>query len=168
MKSSRGTCVLLAIIMMYALGSSRGLGGERKISLKQLPVPVRKAFDAAYPGATIRGQSVETEKSGKFFEIESIDGKTRRDILYTPDGKAVETEETVDPATLGAELKNAVAKAYPNGRIVKAERVTKDSGVTYEFHITVGKKSKELVLDAAGTVVPERGEKGEKDEKEDD
>jgi len=65
--------------------------GENKApDLKILPAAVLDAFKTAYPKAVIKGTSKETEKGVTYYEIESVDGKLNRDLLYTADGKAAE------------------------------------------------------------------------------
>lgn len=141
--------------------------GEEKITRKDLPHEVLSAFEKTYPKASIKGLSREEEGGRVFYEIESLDGKTSRDILYAADGKAAEIEEAVAVRQLPAAVKAAASKEYPKGKIVKAEKVIRESVVEYEIHISVGKAKHEMVVEPAGKVV--KHEKEEADEgKEDD
>jgi len=157
--------MVVCIASVLAPGRESARAGEKKISKKQIPAAVLSAFQTAYPHATIKGQSVETENGKKFFEIESVDGKTKRDLLYTPDGKAVEVEESLEISTLPDEMKSAISKEYPKGKIIKAEKVTSDTSVTYEFQVKVGKKIKGLLLDPSGKLLKGGKEDAEKEEK---
>src|SRR5512140_1895314 len=73
---------------------------EKKITEKDLPAAVKSAFHKSYPHATIKGLAKETENGKTYYEIESIDGKLHRDLLYTPEGDAYEIEETISPGKL--------------------------------------------------------------------
>ncbi len=170
----RWSMLFLLAWLCSALAS--GSAADTKITKKQIPAPVLSAFQGTYPNAKIKGQSIETENGKKYYEIESTEGTTRRDLLYTPEGKVYEIEETADPASLPANLKNTVAKEYPKGKITKAEKVTaQDSTVTYEVQIKSGKKTKAVSFDASGDLLKpskksgekEKGEAEEKGEKED-
>jgi hypothetical protein len=161
--------VALSLCLFFVIGTLAGTAGEKKISKKQVPKAVLSAFQSQYPNATIKGQSVETENSKKFYEIESVEGTTHRDLLYEPDGTVAEIEESMDLATLPSEMKNTVEKEFPKGKIVKAEKVTHDSTSTYEFQVKVGKKTHEVKLDASGNVLKsKKGEENEGNEKEEE
>jgi hypothetical protein len=136
--------------------------GEKKITKKELPGEVLSAFEKSYPKATIKGLSREEEDGKTLYEIESLDGKTARDLLYSADGKVVEIEETVAAGQLPAAVKSTVDKEHPKGKIVKAEKVTKGSIVEYEIHIAIGKKTHELVVDPAGKVIEQKKANEEK------
>src|SRR6266850_6812108 len=149
MKISRVLFSVVCLCLLFGVA----MAGEKKISKKQIPSAVLTAFKTDYPNATIKGQAVETEKGKKYYEIESVDGKTSRDLLYTPDGRISEIEEDMDLTTVPAEMKGAADKAYPGGKLVKAEKVTAGTSVKYELHVKVGKKTKEVVLDASGKIM---------------
>lgn len=158
------------ILLLAATGVllAQGEQKEKKMTKADLPAAVIAAFEKAYPGAEIKGVSKETEKGITYFEIESVDGKTNRDLLYTADGKAAEIEETVATADLPKEIQAALKKAAGKGTVAKAEKLTRGSVVSYEFQIKTGKKTKEVAIDAKGKIQkPETTEKGEKEEKED-
>lgn len=144
--------------------------GEEKITKKDLPHEVLSAFERAYPKASIKGLSREEQHGKMFYEIESLDGKTSRDIVYRADGKAAEIEEAVAVSQLPPAVKATVKKEYPKGTIVKAEKVTRESVVEYEIHIAVGKARHDIVLDPAGKVVKHENEgedEGQEDESKD-
>ncbi|MGA2623093.1 MAG: PepSY-like domain-containing protein [Bacteroidota bacterium] len=171
MKSFRLISMAVCLCLMVALGAEVTSAKDKKITKKQLPAAVLTAFQTAYPHATIKGQSIETEKGKKFYEIESVDGKINRDLLYTAEGKVYEIEETVAAETLPEAVKSTLAKEYPKGKIVKAEKVTHDTLSTYEIHLKIGKKTKGVSLDLQGKILKgdsEKEEKGEKDEEKED
>ena len=151
--------ILGAIVFAILMGNAQ----ELKITKKELPPAVLKAFSAAYPKATIKGLSSEKEDGKTYFEIESLDGKTKRDLLYEPDGSLVEIEEVVAAHELPEPVKATIKKEFPAGKIALAERTTKGKVVTYELRVTSGKRKVTLSLDPDGKVVSD----AKKEEKED-
>lgn len=123
------------------------------VNLKILPPAVLSAFKAAYPQAVIKGTSEETEKGVTYYEVESVDGKLNRDLLYTADGKAAEIEEAVAPEALPAAVTQALAKAHPGYKILKAEEMTKDSKKLYELRIQVKDKKIGVTIDPTGKII---------------
>ena len=164
--SSFAFCLMLSALFLAVPNSLRA--GEKKIPKKQLPESVLASFKAAYPKSRIKGQSMETEKGKTFYEIESVDGKTRRDLLFTADGKIVEVEEALDLKSISDDMKSAIAREFPKGKVTKAEKVTQDSSAVYEFHVKVGKSTKEITLDGSGKVLKGGKNEGEKEDKDDD
>jgi hypothetical protein len=74
---------------------SRQCRARKKFTAKDLPAAVSEAFTKAYPKAVSTGADKEAEKGKTFYEIESLDGTMKRDLLYTPEGKAAEIEEAL-------------------------------------------------------------------------
>jgi hypothetical protein len=120
---------------------------------KELPNLVKSAFQKSYPKAIIKGCSKEERNGKTVYEIESHDGKVRRDIIYSPDGIALEIEERIPPANLPDAVKQTIKKTYPKGKIKTAEKLTKDTTVEYEIVIRSGKKAFEVVLDTDGNIL---------------
>jgi hypothetical protein len=123
------------------------------VDLKILPPAVLAAFKAAYPNAVIRGTSKETEKGVTYYEVESVDGKMNRDLLYTADGKAVEVEEMIAPGALPAAVLQALDKAYPGYKIVKAEDLFKDGKKLFELKLQVKDKKVGVTIDPNGKII---------------
>lgn len=110
-----------------------------------LPAPVLAAFKAAYPHATIKAAAEEKENGKVVWEVESTDNGLGRDLLYTPEGSVVEIEEEVPTAQLPAPVIAAVEAQYPAARIVKGEKVTRGTTVSYELQLAgAARKSVEL------------------------
>jgi hypothetical protein len=139
-------------------------GKQAAPDLKILPEAVLAAFKAAYPNAVIKGTSKETEKDVTYYEVESVDGKLNRDLLYTADGKAAEIEETIAPENLPAPVKQTLAKEYPGAKVLKAEILTKDGAKLFELSIQVKDKTMSVTIDPSGKIAEKSGntEKTEK------
>jgi hypothetical protein len=123
------------------------------VDLKILPPAVLDAFKTAYPKAVIRGTSKETEKGVTYYEVESVDGMMNRDLLYAADGMAVEVEESIAPGALPKTVLEALNKAYPGYRILKAENVLKAGQKLFELRIQVGGKKMGVTIDPSGKII---------------
>ena len=126
---------------------------EKKITGKDVPAAVISAFKAAYPNATIRGYAREKEKGKVFYEIESREGTTTRDVLYNPDGTVAEIEESIAATDLPAEVQQAMKEKYPKAVITKAEKTTAGDKVSYEIVARRGKKRVTVEFDSNGKVL---------------
>jgi len=150
-------------IFVLCLGV-QGFAGETKIAKKDVPAPVLKAFEQSYPKATVNGYAKEVENGVSYYELETVEGNTKRDLLYAADGKVEEIEESMTMK----ELPEAVSKAYANessgATASKIEKVTKGEKVTYEF--AMGKGKSELVIGPSGQVVKHSKAVNESKEKE--
>ena len=154
--------VLIAVTLC---STSVGLAqGEKRISAKRLPSAVQAAFHKSYPAATIKGASSEVENGKTLYEIESVDGKTNRDLLYTGDGLCVEIEETISISALPDAVSKALMKEAGRAKVQKAEKLTKGETIQYEFVIGSGKVKREVVIEPGGKIV--KGAKAEETEKE--
>jgi hypothetical protein len=123
------------------------------LDLKVLPEAVLKAFQAAYPKAEIKGASKEVENGVTQFEVESVDGKLNRDLLYAADGKVLELEETTAPENLPEPVKATLAKDYPGAKVLKAEILTKGETKNFELSLQDKDKTFGLTIDPAGKVI---------------
>src|SRR5438552_10946152 len=101
--------LVVSAVSMFALSAA---AQEKKITAKQVPAAVISAFKNSYPNATIRGYAQEKEHGKTFYEIESNEGTTRRDILYNADGTVAETEESIPPTDLPANAQQAIHQKY--------------------------------------------------------
>jgi hypothetical protein len=127
--------------------------GKKAPDLTILPAAVTAAFRQAYPQAVITGTSKETEKGVTYYEVESVDGKLNRDLLYLTDGTAAEIEETVAPESLPAPVTEGLTKAFPRCKILKAEAVTRDGKKTFELLIQVKDKKQSVAIDPTGKIL---------------
>lgn len=162
---------LTAVVFVFAISLCSYAQTKKKNAAKNVPQVVLDAFKKAYPNAVIKGSGKENEEGKTFYEIESVDGKVKRDLLYLPDGKVSEIEEQVTANDLPDAVKQSVKKEAPKGKIAKAEKVTKDGKENYELVVKQGKKSTEILLDKDGKVIKKENmnskkEKDEEDEKE--
>jgi len=174
---SNGNLILTAIVVLLLGVSGVSFAKEgkeakeaKKFDKKDLPTAVTAAFQKAYPKATIKGADKEMKDSTLYYEIESVDGKTERSFLYLPDGTVFETEEGIEASMLPASVKATISTDYPQGKIKRAEKITRGSTTEFEIKVVAGKEKTEVVLDSAGKVIKteKAGVKKEKDEEDED
>lgn len=143
--------VQLVVLASLILGlSASSLTQERRISRKSVPAAVLAAFTKAYPKAMIKWCSKETSKGQTVYEIVSLEGKARRDIIFSADGALILAEESMDVSEMPPGVKAALDKKFPGAKILRSEKVTKGSVVGYEFQIKHNRKTTEVVFDSMG------------------
>ncbi len=123
---------------------------EVRLRKKQVPRAVIAAFQSAYPQATIKGYSREKENGKIYYEVESVEGQTTRDVLYNPDGTVAEIEESIATGDLPAAAGEALRARYPRAVITKVEKITRGDVTEYEAHARVGRRSVSMEFDASG------------------
>src|SRR6266436_4640881 len=142
---SKGALIMTAVLLL----AFSAVAQEKKITAKDVPAAVMSAFKTAYPNATIRGYAREKEKGKVFYEIESREGTTTRDVLYNPDGTVAEIEESLAASDLPAEVQQAMKEKYPKAAITKAESTTAGDKLSYEIVATQGKKRVTIEFDSS-------------------
>jgi uncharacterized membrane protein YkoI len=145
----RAALITVGLLLLSLSASAQ----ESKVNEKDMPQPVLAAFKSAYPNATVRGYAKEKEKGKVFYEIESTDGATMRDISYHPDGTVAEVEETVAATDLPAAAQKVIQTKYPRAVVTKAEKTTAGDKVSYEVIAKRGKQKISLAFDADGKLL---------------
>lgn len=166
-KSKFSFIAATAAFILLTAGSNI-FGQETKIKEKDLPPAVTKAFHTEYPNAKILGTAKEAEKGVTYFEIESKDGKVRRDLLFTKDGKTKEIEERLTAGTIPDFVKKSIAAKYKNHEFIRGEKNVSGSVTKYEIMIKSGKKKYEVVCDAKGQIEKSRELNKKSDENDND
>jgi len=135
---------------IVSLLSFSAFAQDVKLKKKQVPRAVIAAFQSAYPQATIRGFAREKENGKVYYEVESVEGQTTRDVLYNPDGSVAEIEESIPSGDLPADAQEALRAKYPGSVVTKVEKITRGDVTEYEAHAKLGKKSVSMEFDASG------------------
>jgi len=170
--------LLYALAFLFIAGiSSQAAASDKKITKKDVPATVLKAFKAAFPKVHINSYGKETEDNNTFYEFETVEGTIRRDILYRSDGTLEEVEELLAPTAIPAEIARAITADMPKAKILGGEKTTKGTSVTYDVNVKIGGKTGTVNLNADGTIIKkawmnvkkekkEEQEEGEKEEKD--
>jgi hypothetical protein len=117
-----------------------------------VPPAVLAAFDKTYSSAKVLEWEKEIHSGKIYYEAETVDGKTSRNILYTPEGVVAQIEEKITTKDLPAAVTDAVKKQYPSATIRSASKVTHDGVSEYKLDLK-GAQPTKLVMRGDGTVV---------------
>jgi len=126
---------------------------EKKIGANEVPLIIITNLKGAYPNATIRGYASEKENGKQYYEIESREGATLRDVLYNPDGTVAEVEESIDASELPASVQETFRQQHPRAVITLAEKTMVGDKVTYEVKAREGRKRFSIEFDSSGKVL---------------
>ena len=116
-----------------------------------LPPVVKKAFEQAYPGATISAVSQATDNKQTTFRVDSADKGRRRVVLYDATGRVIEVAEYVQEK----ELPKPVADAMHSHRraiYVSGMKVTRGGNVEYRLTVR-GSRKTAMIAKPDGTVL---------------
>lgn len=156
------TCSLVII----ALLAPAALAGEETIKKDAVPEAVIKAFEQAYPFVKVTEYEKEDRNGVIYYEIEGKIGKLKLEMVYTPDGKLYEIEQTIRLKKVPKAVIKAVKQAHPKAKIRKAELLTRGAETLYEIYLKKGKEKLEIVLDPSGKILePQEKEDDDKDDK---
>ena len=141
------------VIFMLAITLSASAQTKApKPASPKAPQAVLEAFKKQYPNATLKTVSSEKEGGRTVYEIESMDGPQRRDLLYEADGKVISTEELIATSQLPKAVTDALAAKFPKAPLVSAEKLTDKNGMRYEVVLKVNGKNKEVEIDPSGKI----------------
>ena len=138
------------VVSLVSLLYLSAFAQEVKLKRKQVPRAVIAAFQSTYPQAIMRGFAREKENGKVYYEVESVEGTTTRDVLYNPDGIVAEVEESMAVGDLPPAASEALRAKYPAAVITKAEKIVRGDITEYEAHARVGKKRVSMEFDANG------------------
>jgi hypothetical protein len=119
-----------------------------------LPAKVLELAKTRFPSGTVRHYETELYADrGRVYEVEVDDGGKLCEVAATAEGVEVYVECEIDPATLSAELKAAVEKAAPGGKILEAETKKGSDIDEVTVEVEVGGGELYLRLQPDGTLV---------------
>jgi hypothetical protein len=125
---------------------------EKKIAPKDLPAPVKAAFDKQFPGAKVLGLSSEVDNGATFYEVESVQYGTHRDVLYKPDGQLIVVEETIAMSDVPPAVQAALKTHFPKAKVTLSEKLLTGQTIEYEFQLK-GAPKKEAKFSADGKLL---------------
>jgi hypothetical protein len=127
------------------------IGCAQKITEKDIPSAVKKAFTAKFPGAA----DVKWEReNAKEYEAEFKVNNTNVSANFKTDGSWTETETTIPSSELPVAVTSAVNKKYPGAVYGVTEKIEKPGAkILYEVNITANGKKKEIELNPDGVIV---------------
>jgi hypothetical protein len=135
--------ILTTIWFALALAQSPGTAA--------LPADVRKAFEQAYPRATISAAAPQREGNRALFRVDSVDAGRRRVVLYDAKAAVVEVAEQVQENELPKPVLAAI-RSHRRAIFVSAMKVTRGRNVHYRITVR-GSRRTSMVAKPDGTVL---------------
>jgi len=139
---------------------------DKEETVKEVPQPVKQAFDKTYPGAKINEFAKETEDGQVYYEVSCVFEGRKMDISYHPDGSVAAIEEIISVNSLPETVKKAVAKEFKEYTINLVEKVQKKSTIQYELKIEDPEDETrlEVLYSSTGRIVKKSGNSEENEE----
>jgi hypothetical protein len=136
----------LALLVVAVMITS--LTFAQKMQEKEVPAPVKNAFQKQYPTAS----DVKWDKEGEKFEASFDLNKTDNSVLFDAQGNIFETEVEIELNQLPKGVLEYVKANYKGQKVKEAAKITDAQGkVTYEAEI----KGMDLLFDANGKFIKE-------------
>jgi Putative beta-lactamase-inhibitor-like, PepSY-like len=161
MRSVVGRGIMGVVLGLFIAAS--GLQADEKITLDKVPARIKRALKAKYPKAHVVSAAKETEGGKTVYEFKLEDGDKKWEATFTPAGRFVGTEQTIEEGDLPAAVKKALHKKYPEAKVLKMDKETTGEGasakVVYEIVIEMGSKKSEVQFDPKGKFLGEEGKK---------
>jgi hypothetical protein len=150
---SRPIWSAFATILTAALVSiaTTGASAQTATRASELPAVVQKAFQQAYPAATISATAQELDSGRTVYRVDSTDKGRRRIVLYDAMGGVVQLAEQVEEKELPAPVAAAM-HSHPRAIYVTGMKVTRKGTVHYELTLR-GTRKTAMVAKPDGTVV---------------
>jgi len=136
----------LALMTVAAMITS--LTFAQKLQEKDVPAPVKTAFQKNFPQAKVE----KWEKEGVNFEVEFELHKSEQSVLFDAQGSIIETEIEIEISQLPKGVLDYVKTNYKGQSVKEAAKITDTKGtVTYEAEI----KEMDLLFDGNGKFIKE-------------
>ncbi len=144
------TLAVIAILLSAALAFAEDDAAMKK---SDLPEAVLKAFEASNPDALATEYGKKDVNGQIRYEIETKVGDLEKDFVYLPDGTLLQVDEDVPVELLPDAIVESVKKAYPEGEIDEADKITRGDTIDYELIVEVGETDYELLVSADGKII---------------
>ena len=144
-----------SLALIFTVVAVSAFAQETKIARKNVPSVVLETFAKTYPTATIKQTNKEIKDGVTYFEIESKDGKIKRDVLFSQDGSIAEVEEMIGIKALPHAVTESLGDKYPGQKAISIEKNVKGNATHFEILLSPKKgKKHEVIFDESGAVVP--------------
>lgn len=120
----------------------------QEIPATAVPVSVKNALNAKFPGAT----DIDWKKVGSQYKASFDLGKVDHDAVFTAAGQLRAHDYDIAYSELPAAVKTAVARQFPRHRPDGADRQEADGRVTYKVELD-GTPDLNVILSADGTIL---------------
>jgi len=136
------------LVLMTVAAMITSLTFAQKMQEKDVPAPVKTAFQKNFPQAKVE----KWEKEGGNFEAEFELNKSEQSVLFDAQGIIIETEIEIEISQLPNGVLDYVKTNYKGQSVKEAAKITDTKGtVTYEAEI----KGRDLLFDSNGKFIKE-------------
>ena len=136
------------LVLMMVAAMITSLTFAQKLQEKDVPAPVKTAFQKNFPQAKVE----KWEKEGINFEAEFELNKSEQSVLFDAQGDIIETEIEIEISELPNGILDYVKKNYKGQSVKEAAKITDTKGtLTYEVEI----KGMDLLFASNGKFVKE-------------
>jgi len=136
------------LVLMTVAAMITSLTFAQKMEEKEVPAPVKTAFQKNFPQAKVE----KWEKEGDNFEAEFELNKSEQSVLFDAQGIIIETEIEIEISQLPNGVLDYVKTNYKGQSVKEAAKITDTKGtVTYEAEI----KGRDLLFDSNGKFIKE-------------
>ena len=136
------------LVLMMVAAMITSLTFAQKLQEKDVPAPVKTAFQKNFPQAKVE----KWEKEGVNFEAEFELNKSEQSVLFDAQGGIIETEIEIEISELPNGILDYVKKNYKGQSVKEAAKITDTKGtLTYEVEI----KGMDLLFDSNGKFIKE-------------
>ena len=116
-----------------------------------LPASVAKAFQQAYPNATISTVVNQNDNNRAAYRIESVDKGRKRAVLYEANGALIEVADQVEEKELPVPV---AAAMHSHRRAIYVSGLKVSRGGNVEYRLTLrGSRKTAMVVKPDGTVL---------------
>ena len=162
--------MVMAAVVAIGLVAFAGTGraDEVPVPLDKLPKAVLDAVKKRFPKAELVEAAKETEGDKVEYEVTIKDGKTKIDVMLTPEGKITLIEKEIAAKDLPQAVSDTLAEKYPKATFKVVEEMTKiKDGKEYIAYyevllVTADKKELEVEISPEGKIVKTEDKKEEK------
>ncbi len=88
--------------------------------------------------------------------------------MYKEDGSVFEIKESISPGDLPANIRKALDTKYSDGKLKKAEKITRTNIVEFEVLLENKEENMEVLINSSGKVLSQKAVSDEDEESEGD
>ncbi|MDQ6664782.1 MAG: PepSY-like domain-containing protein [Acidobacteriota bacterium] len=137
--------------MILAFAAGMSIAAEQKIAKKDVPAAVVSGVARDYPNTPLKTWEKDMRDGAPIYEVGIPKAGAIETLVYSAEGKLIETEDDFPVKNLPAPVVDAVHKKYPRATIRSADKVTRGSEIRYEVGLK-GADKKEVVVSSAGEI----------------
>ena len=136
-------------------GEDREEGHEQRVSMADLPAPVKAATEKLTAGGTVEKIDKENEHGRVVYDVEATVGGKHVEYTITADGAVVGTETSVEFKDLPAAVREAAEKYFGGASGLTAALVSEGGKTSYEIEGKKNGKKAAATFDPTGKLLEE-------------